>query len=122
MAIVLVAAGCGGRNTGKVTGRVIGPDGAPLVRARVTAAPVGEGKTVYGTTDAEGRYSLSTGNPDEGVPAGEYRVGVVEDLGDPELHKQPTIPRRYGNPAMSGIGFEVAAGESKTLEITLESR
>lgn len=116
---VAVASGCGRGDVGAVSGRVLGPGGGPLAKARVTATSTGGGKTVYGTTDADGNFSLSTGNPTEGVPPGDYRVGVVEDLGDPELHRKPSIDRKYGNAATSGITVSVAAGDEKTLNIEL---
>ncbi|MCA9238131.1 MAG: carboxypeptidase regulatory-like domain-containing protein [Planctomycetales bacterium] len=120
--LLFVLAGCGPTDHAEVAGRVTRTDGSPLVGARVTARPIGEGKTVYGTTDNEGNYTLSTGDPTAGVQPGEYEVGISENTGDPERRQKPTIAAKYGNPATSGLTLSVDLGEHKTFDIVVEPR
>ena len=121
-AVLFLSTGCSGSHNAEVTGTVTRSDGSPLVNARISARSQGDGKTVYGTTDGEGRYSLSTGDPTAGVPPGDYQVGISEDLGDAEQQKPSTIAAKYVNPSKSGLAFSVAVGEQKTFDIVVEPR
>lgn len=76
----LLAAGCGksaGEKTYPVTG-VVTYNGTPVEGAVVTFAPTGGGQGAVGTTDASGKYSLTTRKKDDGALPGEYLVTIVK--------------------------------------------
>lgn len=50
--------------------------GAPLEGATVTFAATGAGRSAAGTTDAKGKFSLTSLNPGDGAMPGEYTVTV----------------------------------------------
>lgn len=115
-----VLTGCSGVDQCQVTGRVTRTDGTPVAGARVMGDPGGGGTMVYGITDGEGHFALSTGDPKTGVPPGDYQVGVVEDVGDPERPKPRTVAAKYARPASSGFSFSVAAGDDHRLDLILD--
>jgi hypothetical protein len=119
-AAVLFFAGCGGSEHGRVTGRVVHATGAPLAGANVIARSDETGKTSYGTTDADGRFDLSTVTAGDGVPPGTYRVVITEERGATEGSGAVTIAPKYGNPAQSGLTFSLAAGEDKSFDVTVD--
>jgi hypothetical protein len=119
VALLLAMVGCGGADTGRVSGTVLKQDGSPLVAARVIARSADSGKSAYGTTDSEGRFELGEENG-EGIPAGDYDVVVLEDRGDPDSRRPPTIAAKYREPAKSGLRIRVAPGESQQLNLTLD--
>ncbi|RMG39220.1 MAG: hypothetical protein D6725_05605 [Planctomycetota bacterium] len=146
--------GCGGGSdsanveTVPVQGTVT-LDGKPLEGATVTFVPVNEGQGLpaTGTTDEEGRFTLTAmgggkrGAPGAGTLPGEYYVGVVKDIveGDeaedsppegqfPEASDQPTpepktthvVPTKYNDPKSSGIKVTVKEGDND-IKIELKS-
>jgi hypothetical protein len=78
MACLVVAAvlgtGCGSKPLG-IKGKVM-LDGAPLSGASVEFVPEDGGHSAVGTTDSEGKFSLTTYKPGDGALRGEYRVVV----------------------------------------------
>lgn len=77
-----LAAGC---NDGRpklypVTGRVEFTNGDPVRNASIEFVPTTTGRSPRGQIDAEGRFLLSTYDPDDGAPAGEYHVVIVQAL------------------------------------------
>lgn len=115
----LITAGCGGSSRAQVSGTVTRQDGSPLVNARVIARSE-EGKTANGATDTQGHYSLGVELPGDGVPPGKFSVAIVEQFADEDVATSPTIASKYSRPNTSGLSFEVAAGEIKTFDMTLE--
>jgi hypothetical protein len=69
-------AGCGQSETVPVTGTVL-LDGQPAANAEVLFAPT-KGRLASGSTDASGRFTLSTSRPNDGAVPGEHKVTVVE--------------------------------------------
>ena len=66
---VLTTLGCGSKtslDTVPVTG-IVKLDGTAVEGATVTFVPGGGGKAASGTTDATGRYNLTTQDPDDGA-------------------------------------------------------
>lgn len=121
----LAAAGCSGRKRelpplGRVTG-VVTLDGAPLARAAVAFVPYERGNGSYGTTDAEGRYTLRYSARDEGAVVGRHRVeirtgGEGRDANGNLVETAERVPDRYH--ATSQLLVEVAAGDN-TLDFPL---
>ncbi len=63
--------------TYSVTGTVT-QAGAPLEGASVVFVATGDGQAASGTTDASGKYSLSTFGGDDGAVAGQYGVKIIK--------------------------------------------
>lgn len=105
-----------------VSGRTL-LDGEPLAFGQVIAMN-DAGKTAEGEIKRDGTFVLSGSRNAGGVLPGSYQVAVVayEEGGNatlnPEQQRKLLVPARYAQPASSGLGFNVAAGEVK--EITLE--
>lgn len=82
--LVAMLCGCGGRSdfpTAPVSG-VVTFNGKPLAGANVAFEPRKSGKGnlsgpgSYGTTDAEGRFRLTTIRDEEGAVVGKHRVSI----------------------------------------------
>jgi hypothetical protein len=119
-ALCMVIAGCGASDRGRVSGTVLRKDGTPLATARVIARSTETGLTVYGTTDSDGKFALSGDEQSDGIPAGDYDVVILEDRGNPDERRPPSIAAKYRDPATSGLTLSVEAGESKELNLTLD--
>lgn len=148
--LLAVAAGCSGSSDRPKLARASGIvtlDGEPVEGAIVNFLPVAGGRLATGTTDATGRYTLTTFDKDDGAAVGEHYVGVVKMGGEgmqqvaqaevpageegllPDLSapgvKQPEIeylvPEKYGNPKESQLKATVPAGGADDLNISLSS-
>lgn len=87
-AVALVALpGCGGSGTADthpVNGKVTGPDGSPLSGGMVSFDGVGaKGHKATGEIGPDGSYTLSTLEPGDGAPEGEYNITVADPQGKP---------------------------------------
>ena len=124
-AVVLVLgafAGCGGSDRATVSGTLLHQDGTPLVGARVIARSNETGKSAYGQTNGEGYFELGGVKEGDGIPAGEYYVTIVEDFGDENDPRTPTISNKYRNSATSGLSLSVKPGEKAVLDAKLHGR
>jgi hypothetical protein len=68
--------GCGQSETVPVTGTVM-LNGQPAANADVLFTPT-KGRLASGSTDAAGRFTLSTNKPNDGAVPGDHKVTVVE--------------------------------------------
>jgi hypothetical protein len=75
-AFVGTIAGCGQSEAVPVTGTVL-LNGQPAANAEVIFTPT-KGRLASGSTDASGRFTLSTGAPNDGAVPGDHKVTVVE--------------------------------------------
>ena len=114
----LCVLGCSG-DKARVSGIVKLSDGSPLTSARVTASN-SAGDWASGVTDATGQFKLGVEQSGDGLAPGSYQVIVVEDRGDWDNPKPPRIHAKYQSPSTSELELEVEAGESLTVEWTLE--
>ena len=75
--LILVAAGC--RNdTGTVpVAGVLKLDGQPLKEASIQFVPQGSGRDATATTDANGKFTMSTYEPRDGALPGSYKVVIT---------------------------------------------
>lgn len=111
--LVAVATGCGG-NSASASGTVT-LDGTPLTKGDLAFHPVSSGPMAYGTIDAGGKYSLSTGTA-EGLVPGEYVVTVVvaEEVVSPPgaapLPPKVTSPVKYSDKSQSPLRVTIASG------------
>jgi len=122
-AVGLVALGvcaCSGDKrtpTYPVTGQVL--DGSkPVANATVILHPVSEvGADVVkprGITQADGTFTLTTYDGNDGAPAGEYRVTVEQWLaGRPDEGPTSRLPVKFAKPETSGLTATVSAGRTE---------
>jgi hypothetical protein len=71
-----ILSGCGQSETVTVTGTVM-LNGQPAANAEVIFTP-SKGRVASGSTDAAGRFTLSTAKPNDGAVPGDHKVTVVE--------------------------------------------
>jgi len=134
LAAVVLLAGCSsGHGTASVTGTVL-YKGQPVAGAAVSFLPKSEeatAKPARGTTDASGRFTLTSYfGPDEqpaGALPGEYSVTITkidEPSGAFDPFKDPPpknhLPAKYSTPQRSGLTATVKAGETNQFEFKLE--
>ena len=122
----MVLAGCGGRD----------PDLQPAVPASGTvtykAKPVSKGAVHFqpekghpasGIID-EGRFTLTTYDPNDGAVAGKHKVGVEVTREVPTKGGDTTvkylIPEKYARPDESGIEVEIPPGGNTDIQIGIK--
>jgi hypothetical protein len=119
--VLLSTVGCGGASDrAYVTGTILHRDGSPMVGATVAANGDETGRSARGQTNGDGRYELGTAKIGDGIPAGNYHVSIVEDLGDRDHRNPPTLAGKYRNPATSGLELSVKSGEHKVFDAKLD--
>jgi hypothetical protein len=126
--IALFVLGCseGGPEIVPVSGTVL-LDGKPVSGAGVLFTPVADGPLATGTTDDQGRYSLTTGERAGAVP-GEHQVtitlmktsGLITEEGGLSGGVAPGgvktewfVPQKYSRPETSGLTATVASDEKE---------
>ncbi len=119
--LLCLCSGCGSSDRAHVSGTVVRHDGSPLVGAKLIATSKESGQSATASTDASGRFDFGTSEPGDGIPPGNYNVVVVEDLGDMDNRRAPTIAAKYRDPVKSEVSFSASAGEAKELNLTLEA-
>lgn len=143
LGVCLVAlAGCGGSGRPKlvkVSGKVT-LDGQPLPGAQValvleSTANAKYARPSYGFTDANGEFQAQTYDSGDGLPVGKYQVGVIkrevvgnlppgfdeENAANFNVKYQWTTPRKYAEPAQSGLLVEVTSAGMTPSVIELSS-
>jgi hypothetical protein len=137
-ALCLLAAGCGGKHKFvPVSGRIT-MDGQPLAHVHVEFRPQGEdpGPTSYGSTDADGRFTLKVASQQfsgDGAVPGKHRVSVCTILqGEAKMSTDPSlgsedgaglggkelIPARYND--QTTLEFDVPPGGTDQADFQLE--
>jgi hypothetical protein len=114
--VMLTAAGCGQRGLTGLTAveGVVYCDGQPLAEATVMFYPVAaDGRSAVARTDANGKFVLTTLNPNDGIAPGDYQVGISKS------QETSLIPERYGNRIESGLKATVPSGGVKDLRFEL---
>ena len=125
-------AGCGGPSapkTVKVCGKVT-LDGKPLEAGQVIFQPVKPAagypkRPATASLRADGSYELSSFRSGDGVVPGEYQVSIntrtsgptPEDPNAPEVWE---APKKYGNPASSGLTATVPSEGKSDLEFNFD--
>ena len=118
--VLLGLAGCSVAERIDITGRVTRNNGSPLVGAKVTFRSPETGRSAIGYTDANGKYTLGTTTPGEGIPLGGYYVTVEEDRGPVTSMKPPTVSVKYASYADSGLKFRLTEGGATTYDMVLD--
>ena len=138
-AMAAALAGCGGSskpyNTAPVSGRIT-LDGKPLAGARVYFFPIHDpqsgplsGPEAYGTTDADGRYTLETAFGERGATIGPNRVAVSTvkyetSPTNPEAQRVAVperVPKKYST-ERGMLKFEVTSEGSQSADFDLVSK
>lgn len=140
----LISIGCGRSDrpeTAYTEGTVM-YNGNPVDKAVVSFMPVDAkvGRPATATTDANGKFVLTTFENGDGAIAGDYQVSVVKPAemeltaeeeasptlammrqqgGKVEKKKKSPIPEKYAVPNASGLQYTVQAGENNKFEINL---
>lgn len=96
ISLLMVVCGCGGETdpnrkpTYPVSGKVT-LEGKPVADATLTFSPEEGQPVATGRTDAEGRYTLTTYEPDDGAAEGKYLV-LVSKIDESKMPQVPTDP------------------------------
>ena len=100
---------------------VITLDGKPLWGGEIEFFPK-EGRPSFGTIRTNGRYRLSTFEPNDGAVPGVYRVAITSrpTRKPPAGSATAPVADRYGNPDTSGLTAVVQSG-SNTIDFSLKS-
>lgn len=143
--LLVMLAGCEPRVVRYPAAGVVTLDGKPVKGASVTCMPRGKGRPGIGETDAEGRFTLRDAGMHDGLPPGDYDVGIMLALwsktkttsipsGPPNANGKPTdvvevievppyvtkwiVPERYSQPGSSGLSVSVT-GPNRDLTFAL---
>ena len=107
--------------------------GQPVAEATVIFEPLGSTPAATGTTDAAGRFVLTTFDANDGTVPGEYKVAVrkvqvikaerpanaPDDLVTPPPDEKWLLPMKYGNTTTSGFTASVKAEGKNDLKFEL---
>jgi hypothetical protein len=104
------ATGCWRSEMGTVTGTVT-QAGLPVRDAEVTFLTSGR-PTSVGTTDAEGRFTLSTRRLNDGAYAGQHVVVITKS-------PPSARPDKYQSPDTTPLRADVVAGQANTVTFDL---
>lgn len=130
LVILLLAGGCSSRSKEPVypvRGQVL-LDGKPLAEAAVVFHRLDEqGRSLTATTSADGRFQLTSYEPEDGAPAGQYAITVEHRAlvkeGDEMMRTgRNLLPARYADPSRSGLRCSVQAGRNELPPWPLRSR
>ena len=108
--------GCGAGSVAPATVPVKGIvmyKGNPVPKLSIGFTP-DKGKLAFGTTDAEGRFTLTTNKPGDGAMVGTYKV-TISFVSD-EIPEMPGLPGTEKKPPESPIPVKYA--DPKTSELT----
>ena len=120
--------GCGSGGVYPVEGQVVWKDGTPAknLAGSLVFFELAEKQTnSRGSIDAEGSFQLTTNKPNDGAPAGEHTVLIIEvgrkSLGGPDSSNlaPSKIDTRYASPATSDLRATVKSGRNK-VSLTVE--
>lgn len=75
--LILIAAGCRNDSGTVPVAGVLKLDGQPLKEASIHFVPQGSGRDATGTTDANGKFTMSTYEPRDGALPGSYKVVIT---------------------------------------------
>jgi len=115
----LVAAGCGGRGVTLVpVSGIVEVDGEPLATGAITVAPA-DGRPASGMIGPDGRFTLSTFEPGDGVMPGRHKVVVIASRSLSPSRVQWLVPKSMRTLATTPLELEVTAPtEAARIEIS----
>ncbi|MEX0793580.1 MAG: hypothetical protein WD045_10620 [Pirellulaceae bacterium] len=116
-------------------------DGIPVEDAAVVFTPVGGGRSATGKTNGNGIAQMGTSSVGDGVFPGEYTIGVIKSIEDPDTvsaEETPEeykgrgaplyakqiylVPKKYISPASSGLSTIIEVGSENRVELELSSK
>lgn len=113
-----LALGCSdGRPERVAVSGVVKIDGAPLTDGFITLIPA-KGRSSFGDIDKQGRFTLTTYEPGDGVPVGVLKVEVVGRESLSETQARWLAPKKYADRSTSELEVEITE-PTDTLEINL---
>ncbi|WP_442482555.1 hypothetical protein [Aeoliella sp. SH292] len=105
--VAAVAAGCSdGRAQRVPVSGVVKIDGVPVTTGFITFVPT-EGRSASGDIDSEGRFTLSSYKPGDGVLIGTHNVEVMAREAVSETSARWHAPKKYTSHKTSGITVEI---------------
>ncbi|HJZ91609.1 MAG TPA: hypothetical protein VKE40_12110 [Gemmataceae bacterium] len=128
---LLVAPGCSNKRikTYPVSGQVL-YNGDPLKGVDIALHPMDPkndtGYPPHATTDANGKFTLTTFLKDDGAPAGEFRVAVafaveaVDEGSDQGKRLSFQVPEKYHRAETSGLSITIKPGSNDLEPIRLD--
>lgn len=132
LAVVAFLTGCGGGSNAPETvpaKGVVKYQGKPVPKLSVAFIPE-KGMLAYGTTDANGQFTLMTNKQGDGAMVGTYKVAIsfvsdeipeMSGLTGTEKKVTSPIPEKYANAETSGLSKTVEKDSTKnnfTFELT----
>ena len=119
--------GCGGPEILPVEGQVVFTDGELVRTGRIEYNAVDGPYRAMGEIEDAGRFELVTAEGDQGLPAGEYEIIVVqlvitEDLSLADHDHGRAVPRKYADYFTSGLRTVVSEANSTQQEIVVEAK
>jgi hypothetical protein len=116
--MTVTAAGCGdGRAKRVPVSGIVKIDGVPVTTGFITFVPT-EGRSASGDIDPDGRFTLSSYEPGDGVLIGTHNVEVVAREAVTETSARWHAPKKYTSHKSSGIAVEIDQ-PTNDLEINL---
>lgn len=124
-------AGCGRKAVAPTAAAagVLTCDGKPLPGMNLTFTPVA-GRSATGTTDAEGRFSLSTFKRGDGAVPGKHRVTLSSPSTDEPMPGTPEaaawkpaalrFAKKYAAPGTTDLEVEIPAGGNTAIVLDVE--
>lgn len=109
LSLLLVSSiGCGDGRPGRVpvSGKIT-IDGKPVPFGAVQFKPVGGGRTAGGPLNAQGEYSVSMYELNDGLPPGSYMVSVKSDQTVSDSAVRWLVPKRFSKPKTSGLTADI---------------
>lgn len=142
--LLLLGAGCGEASRFPEGVPVTGTlwcNGEPLEGATVIFSPVSGGRSASALTEEGGKFALGTIDASDGATPGQYNVAVIKSevddktvIEDPQQYLERTgklppspknvfvVPRKFANPAKSGISAEVPADGVTDMKIEFTTK
>jgi hypothetical protein len=134
--VTVMLVGCGTAGMSSVEGVVL-LDGKPLADAAVQFVPQEKGRDATGQTDKNGRFSMSTLQPGDGVLPGTYKVVIAPPTGVADTTQYgsaddamaaasktpakktagPPFPQKYSRADLTPLTQEVPVKGKLTLEL-----
>jgi hypothetical protein len=118
-ALFSLLAGCGDGRPARVpvSGQVL-IDGRPLTSGTIRIVP-GDARPATGTIDAEGRFTLSTFEEEDGCVPGTHGVEVTAIQSDGHNRLRRLVPEKYGRASTSGLTATIdAPTDSLVIELS----
>lgn len=107
MAASVVAMGCGdGRPQRLPVSGIVKIDGVPVTKGFITFVP-DNGRSASGDIDSQGRFTLSSYKPGDGVIQGTHNVEIIAREAVTETTARWHAPKKYTDHKTSGITVEI---------------